>query len=503
MTEWSFRSMLERPAVDPIEIPERTWMVWAIGISLLIAITRIIALRHSALNLLPDEAQYWSWSRQMAFGYFSKPPVIAWLIRATTTLAGNDEWAVRLSAPLIHAATGIAIAFAGKAMFNARIAFFSALLYATLPGVSFSALVISTDVPLLFFWAVALLATWRILGLGDWRWAIALGAALGFGFLSKYAMAYFLLGLILYAVMTPRAPWRGTGGKFLAAAGLALMIIVPNLAWNAAHGWATIGHTAANANWGQGGGLHLLEAASFAGAQFGVFGPIPLIVLALRIALWRLDPPSGAERYLLALSAPVLILMIAQSGISRAHANWAAVAYVAATILVVAWLERVRKSWPLQLSLALHMSAFAAFTLIFAGSIHPRLPKIVDIFHQMRGWKPLADDVLRRMETMPADSSVAADDREVMAELVYNLRGFGYPLVMATGKGPPGNQYELDDALTAATGADVLLVARFKDRRDILDRFDHHSLTDEWTITTGAGRERQYFVYELSGFKGD
>ena len=90
-----------------------------------------------------------------------------------------------------------------------------------------------------------------------------------------------------------------------------------------------------------------------------------------------------------------------------------------------------------------------------------------------------------------------------MAELVYNLRGFGYPLVMATGKGPPGNQYELDDALTAATGADVLLVARFKDRRDILDRFDHHSLTDEWTITTGAGRERQYFVYELSGFKGD
>ena len=28
-------------------------------------------------DLLPDEAQYWSWSRHLAFGYFSKPPIIA------------------------------------------------------------------------------------------------------------------------------------------------------------------------------------------------------------------------------------------------------------------------------------------------------------------------------------------------------------------------------------------------------------------------------------------
>ena len=85
-------------------------MVWAVGVSLMIALTRILALRHSSLDLLPDEAQYWSWSRHLAFGYFTKPPAIAWLIRATTALAGDDEWAVRLSAPLIHALTGIAIA---------------------------------------------------------------------------------------------------------------------------------------------------------------------------------------------------------------------------------------------------------------------------------------------------------------------------------------------------------------------------------------------------------
>jgi hypothetical protein len=501
--------MAKRQVVAPIEIPDRTWIVWALGISLLFAMTRILALRHSPLDLLPDEAQYWSWSRTMAFGYFSKPPVIAWLIRATTALAGNDEWAVRLSAPLIHAATGGLIALAGQALFNARVGFFSALVYATLPGVTFSALIISTDVPLLFFWALALLAAWRVLNSGGWAWAIALGAGLGFGFLSKYAMGYFILGVAIYAIIQPRAGWKPAAPKFALAALLALIIVAPNLWWNAAHGWATVGHTAANANWGQGGGMHLAEALSFAAAQFGVFGPVPMILLIGRLALWRRMPPMHAERYLLALSVPVLVLMIVQSGISRAHANWAAVSYIAATPLVIAWLDRLQKSWPLRLTLALQLSAFAVFTLMFATGDQPRPPefaaslqKPLDIFHQMRGWKSLADAVFRRMDSMPADSSVAADDREVMAELDYNLRRRSFPLVIATGNGPPGNQYELENAVTTTTGAHVLLIARYRDRRDILDRFDHQSLTDEWSFTAGPGRRRQYFIYELAGFKG-
>ena len=35
-------------------------------------------------------------------------------------------------------------------------------------------MVISTDVPLLFFWALALLAVWQVWTKPDWRWAAAL-----------------------------------------------------------------------------------------------------------------------------------------------------------------------------------------------------------------------------------------------------------------------------------------------------------------------------------------
>lgn len=492
-----------RRPVEIIEIPPRTWTVWAISISLFMAFTRMLALRNSPLDLLPDEAQYWSWSRHLAFGYFSKPPMIAWLIRGTTALAGNDEWAVRLAAPLMHAATGVVIAFLGRAMFSARAGFIAALLYATLPGVVFSSLIISTDVPLLFFWALALLAVWQVWTKPDWRWAVALGGALGLGFLSKYAMGYFFLGFAVFATTGSgdglRAAWR----HLLLALLVAAAFVLPNVMWNASHGWATVGHTAANANWGQGAGLHLMEGLSFAAAQFGVFGPVLMAALIVRLALWRRDPPPVAERLLLAFTIPILALMIVQSGISRAHANWAAVSYIAATVLVVGWLERIQKSWPIRLAIVLQLAAFAGFTLLFAGSLHVTLPKSVDIFHQMRGWRSLASLVWKRMSAMPPETALAADDREVMAELDYNLRERSFPLVMATGKGPAGNQYELENPLTPQNGARVLLIARYKDREEILSRFAQHKMTEEWTVGAGIGRRRGYFVYDLSGFKGE
>jgi hypothetical protein len=316
-------------------------------------------------------------------------------------------------------------------------------------------------------------------------------------------MGYFLLGVIVFALTAPREPLKAAARHLLAATAVAVLVVLPNLLWNARHGWATVGHTAANANWGQGAGLHLVETASFAAAQIGVFGPILFLALALRVALIRKDPPLQAERFLLAFSVPVLVLMTLQSGISRAHANWAAVSYVSATILVVGWLDRTRRFWVVQLSLFLQLAVFAAFTTYFAGALNVRLPKTADIFHQMRGWRSLSHLVLHRLDTEPEGSSVAADDREVMAELDYYLRGRAFPLVMATGNGPPGNQYELENPITAANGGHVLLIARFSDRQDILDKFVDHKMTDAWTVSAGEGRRRSYFVYELSGFKGD
>ena len=75
----------------------------ALGLAAVLTAARLAALFISPLQLYPDEAQYWLWSRALHWGYVSKPPMIAWLIRATTQIGGDREAWVRVSAPLLHA----------------------------------------------------------------------------------------------------------------------------------------------------------------------------------------------------------------------------------------------------------------------------------------------------------------------------------------------------------------------------------------------------------------
>ena len=115
-----------------------------------------MALYANGTDLFFDEAQYWAWSVDPALGYFSKPPLIAWIIGAATTACGAEEACVRLPSPLLHTATALAVFWLGRRLYDARIGALGALAFATLPGVSLSAGLISTDVPLLLCWALAL-----------------------------------------------------------------------------------------------------------------------------------------------------------------------------------------------------------------------------------------------------------------------------------------------------------------------------------------------------------
>ena len=71
-------------------------------ILIIITILRIYSLYISPIELSVDEAQYWHWSRNIDFGYFTKPPLIAWMIGFSTYIFGNEEWAVRLFSPITH-----------------------------------------------------------------------------------------------------------------------------------------------------------------------------------------------------------------------------------------------------------------------------------------------------------------------------------------------------------------------------------------------------------------
>ncbi|MGB8181728.1 MAG: glycosyltransferase family 39 protein, partial [Stellaceae bacterium] len=218
----------------------RYWF-YAVNAVFFVTVLRLVWLAHGGTDLYPDEAQYWLWSLHPAFGYYSKPPVVAWLIALTTHIFSDSEGAIRLAAPLLHFATALVVFRIGERLYDSRIGFWSALLYITLPGGSASAALISTDAPLLLCWTVALYAFIRARESGGERWWWAVGAAAGVGLLSKYAMAYWLVSALIY-LLAFRDERRHLG-RFGLAVVLALLIYAPNFIWNAQHGFVSYHHT--------------------------------------------------------------------------------------------------------------------------------------------------------------------------------------------------------------------------------------------------------------------
>ena len=420
--------------------------VWTLVVVGLITAVRVAGLFASPVELYPEEAQYWLWSRHLAFGYFSKPPMIAWAIAAATHFGGSEGF-VRLAAPLAHGVAALAIARAGRRLYDDWTGFWAAVLYSLAPGVQLSAAVIATDCLVIAFSALAL---WSYAGwltsegararLG---WAAALGLSLGLGALAKYAIVYIALGLGLHAALSPvvRRRWRGV--EVALVAGLALLALSPNLAWNLAHGFQTVAHTAHSADWGTarpGRSGHpkphasLISARAAPGfllAQLGVFGPVPFLVLLVGVALALRRGKGQAARWpadgaLGALAAPALVLILLESLIARANANWAAVAYVPASLLVAAWLLRWRAtSWLAGLWLTLAVASEGALMAVFlAAAASPALADrmgMANSFKRARGWEAVEALVSAQARGLGASSlsAIAVDDRFTFNALSY------------------------------------------------------------------------------------
>jgi hypothetical protein len=457
---------------------------------------RLAVLAATPLNLGPDEAQYWSWSLTPAFGYFSKPPMIAWIIGATTSVCGDGEACIRLAAPLLHAGTAFLVFFAGKALYDERIGLWSALTYTMMPGTSFSSLLITTDVPLLFFWTLALWALAQLRRAPSTAWAIVFGAAIGFGLLSKYAMLYFVLGagLALIPTAAGRSLLMSRTGAIAALATAA--VFAPNVIWNALNSFATVGHTAANANWSVAKLFNVANTLSFAAAQFGIAGPIAGGIFAWGLfKRWRDPNYESADTLLLALALPIFAIVAVQAFISRANANWAAPAFVALTILVCAWAMRKSNTKLLIANTCLNVGiALLLGALALSPSFVAALGQENSV-KRLRGW----DEAGRTIVSVASSGSfgtILSDDREDMASLFYYTRARTLPLRMWPHESAR-NEYEATHQLRAEEASNVLFITRREDASNVTSAFASSVRIATLETRLDSKRKRVFFLFAL------
>ena len=474
--------------------------VWMLAGVLAITGLRLIWLALQPADLYPDEAQYWFWAQHPAFGYYSKPPLVAWLIALTTGVFGDSEFAIRLSAPLLHAGVAALVYGVGSRLYDTRIGLWSALAYASLPGASVSAFIISTDAPLLLCWAAALYAFIRARNAAGWGWWIAVGVACGLGLLAKYAMAYWMLSALGY-VAALRDERRHLC-PLLAAFGIGLVLYSPNFWWNWSNGFVSYIHVKDNAGLDE-PLLHPGAFLEFFASQFAVFGPVFLTTLLLMAA----SPRTLAEprAWLLATFAlPTLVMMLAVSLLSRANANWAAPAFISATVLVVAWALRRGRLGLVVLSIGLNLVATA---LLFTGrdvltTLGVELPAKYDPLARLRGWRALGATVGAALAHHPG-FTLFADDRETLAALIYYVRPHPFDAVKWKLKnGLPKDQWELTNGLLQRRGGNFLLVSEHDLIPEMSPSFAAMDRLQPIAISVGPGTVRTYTLYLARDFKG-
>ena len=401
--------------------PDRAaWLTLAVVV-LLLALWRAWVAGGVPLSI--DEAYYVAWSKTPDFGYWTKPPMIAWAIGAARNVCGESAGCVRMVPVLAFPlATFLMYALARRLSFTPWQACAAALAFATLPMSAFYGIAATTDGLLLLYWIAAALCLRIALDGQRGAW-LAAGLFGGLALLSKYSAAIFAVSAALALLHPQWRHWWRSPWPWLAAA-IAGAVFAPNLWWNLSHGMPTFAHTAEISEHG-GYSLNPKAMLEFLVAQFGVGGPVLFgaFIVWLLSRRWR-EQADGW--FLLSLGLPFLMVILLQALLSRANANWAAPAMVAISLAAMSLLLQRSRAW---LVASFGINLLLALLLYHFGTLVREplgLPHRVrtDPFWATRNWPGICEqvrDVASRPPVASEGMYVASDNRAVLAQLQATL----------------------------------------------------------------------------------
>ncbi len=463
-------------SVRPVVRAQEQQFYGYLTVLLLIGATmfRLWYIASGALDLAPDEAHYWEWSRRLDWSYYSKGPMVAYLIAAFTRLGSSTDFFVRLPAVLLSLGTGIlTYLLARELLASERAAFLTVLACSANPLYSAGSILMTIDAPMMFFWTLAAYSICRTVRSGrsaaGLRWWFVFGVALGCGVLSKYTMLLIVPCVGAYLLMAPRArPYLKMPAPYLALC-IAFIICTPILIWNFAHDWVSLRHVGTLAGFGGVDDEAHFTAKTFfefLGSQLAVVSPVLFVaVVVAMIDSGRLGLRARRDEHLLLflLSAPPFIFFLLWSAYEKVEANWATPVYVTATVALAAlWDEQLARGRRAAISIAFVllpgflMVALAHFPGL-PGSVGLNLPPRVDLTRRLHGWKELGAAVGTALTDAGGERLfLISDHYQIASELAFYVPG--QPRVYNIDAGRRMNQYDIWGGLDALRGRDGIFV---------------------------------------------
>jgi len=397
----------------------------------------------SATQLSPDEAYYWMWAQRPALSYFSKGPGVAFVIRSSTAIFGDNEFGVRFWSPLLAAGTSLLLYYLAQRLFSSLAGFWTVVALNVTPIFNLGSLVLTIDPLSIFFWVAAFYTFWLALERTpnfSWWWPLT-GLLIGLGFLCKFTNALELISILLVLILARRLrPEFRRLNLYLLLLVFALCTIPP-IVWNSQHAWITLAHLKSRGSLDQAPGFHPLELLTFLGEHFASYSPLLFLGLAwATIASWRRALQNFKVLYLLWFGLPVFLLYAILSVNKAAAPNWDGLAFLSLGILAISyWRERsasrgAARNWTnAAVFLGLLMSALLVGWMVNHAGIDRRGHDPSD---RLRGWSSLAQAVNKVRTDFEKQTGapvfLIADERDRASELAFYL-----PVKRVEGPGHP------------------------------------------------------------------
>jgi 4-amino-4-deoxy-L-arabinose transferase-like glycosyltransferase len=379
----------------------------------LLALAGLTLLRFAiagSIELSPDEAYYWVWSKTLQGGYYDHPPMVALWIRAGTLLFGDTALGVRLLGPLSVALGSVMVYRMGADLAPNRGAglFAAAALNATL-FIGAGAAVMTPETPLVFFWTATLFCLVRLIVTGNGRWWLWVGLAIGAAMASKYTTIFLVVGILLWMLVVPDGRrWFGRPEPWIGAA-LSLAIFAPVVLWNLEHGWAGFLKQGGRVGAGD-SGLQLRFLGELLGGQIGLATPILflLFVVGVAVSLRSVRRRESGIVLLVASIAPSVVYFLVHALHDRVQANWPAAIYPAAALCMATSLGERWERWKAPAI----MLGFALTALVYVQALTGALPlprRADPTLQRLAGWGDFAAQVEAERQRTNTHSVIAEE----------------------------------------------------------------------------------------------
>ncbi len=310
------------------------------------------------LDLSGDEAHYWEWSRRLDLSYYSKGPLVAYVIAGSTALlsdvsqrlVGSEMLAVRAPAVMLSVLSGLGI-FVLAVLTTGRgwIGFAAIVLTATMPILAVGSSLMTIDAPYTCLWVWTLVAAWWAVGSNHPAAWLVTGVLVALGILAKYTMLLVLPAVGLFILVEPSLQHLAKRpGPYLAASLGLVLGLGPILLWNAGHDWVSFRHVGGQAGVSGGSSFDVLGPLAYLAGQAVIVNAVWFVVIWWAMVRYlqapdveRTLPNSMGVRYLVLTTITPWAAFLVFSPITKIQPNWPVVALLPGSVVLVLALRRL------------------------------------------------------------------------------------------------------------------------------------------------------------------